>query len=74
MSELTYKVKREGDDVFYYIYRAEDLVTKKMTIPLDVGFWGILLSSNEGLIKRLLIKANKQAAMAIKSMIKYEKH
>ena len=72
MSDLTYKVKREGNDVFYYIYRGDELVTKNEILPIDLGFWGVMLNSGEALNKKLLKRANKQAQYAIDNMVKYE--
>ena len=77
MSELTYKIERLGNDVFYYIYRGDELVIKKEALPLELGILKLIyyafLRSDENMICALLKKANKLARCAIKSMEKYEK-
>jgi hypothetical protein len=72
---LTYTVAREGDKVFYTIFRGEEQLTKREVQFSDLNLFTALFRADidgEKCIGFCLSLANKLAKKAIRNMLKHE--
>ena len=75
MNSYTYSVKREGNQVFYTLFRDVEIVEKVKVWVNDLGFFKFLLFSiigDEKVLGAQLEKAHVLAKKAIQNLIKYE--